>query len=815
MSLLPASSIGDESTGFYNGVATQSLRFDDGSSDHLTFTPGSASSATDRRKITHAVWIKRGNLDTTQNIYSTTQNGGGDYYLWRINTDNTMTIILNVSNLNFGYDCTEVFRDTGNWYHFVLIIDTTQSSASDRIKLYKNGEQQTLSNKYGSDVSQNFSNYVMDGTEDAIGEFNYNSTGYFDGYMCDFITTIGQDNSISDFGETKNGVWIAKNYSGSYGANGFRLQFDQTGTGTASSSTIGADVSGNTNHWTSNNLASGDSNFPDSPENNLAVWNRLIYRRSNNFVAVFSEGNTKVNGTSSQVAHTSSTLASTGKHYAEFYINNSSKAVTSCGVVRTLWDGGLGQSYAGNYGGAYYSTNGTRAYNATSDSQTAPGSDRVGIEVDFANNEVEFFTVASDGTRTSRGGKLNGDDGIEFNGEGVFTATTHDVSSSYIEAYFSETSWNGTPNSGYEELSASKLPDVTISPTESTQADDHFNTFLYTGTNATNRDLALNTFTPDWVWLKSRSQSDNHVVVDSSRVTGTHLDSSAVYPNLHTNTTDGETSDSHPKIITNGVQVSGGLYDNNNVTFVVWNWKANGGSLTTNDASSTGVGTIDSVFQANTTSGFSIVTYTGTGSAGTVKHGLSVAPSLVIIKNRSGASVPNWVIGQDKSGFTGQLYFDTGAFSTNSGSFNNTAPTTSVVSIGTDSTVNQSTATYVMYCFANVEGFSRVGSYTGNGRTDGPFIYTGFRPAFLLIKSTGSSSNGWYIYDNKRLNFGSLVDGQVYANLANGDDDGNRDLDFLSNGFKPRLTDSNVNGNGSTFIYLAFADQAFKFSNAR
>jgi len=809
MSLLPASSIGDESTGFYNGVATQSLRFDDGSSDHLTFTTGSASSATDRRKITHAVWIKRANIGTYQAIYSTTQNGGGDYYQWRFANDDTMTLYLNVSNYDYAYDTAAVYRDTMNWYHFVLIIDTTQSTDTNRVKLYANGVQQTLNVKFTNHVGQNFSNYVMDGTEDAIGQFNYNSTAYFDGYMCDFITTIGQDNSISDFGETKNGVWIAKNYSGSYGANGFRLQFDQTGTGTASTSTIGADTSGNTNHWTSNNLASGDSNFPDSPENNLAVWNRLVYRRSNNFVAVFSEGNTKVNGTSSQVAHTSSTLASTGKHYAEFYINNSSKAVTSCGVVRTLWDGGLGQSYAGNYGGAYYSTNGTRAYNATYDSQTAPGSDRVGIEVDFANNEVEFFTVASDGTRTSRGGKLNGDDGIDFEGEGVFTATTHDVSSSYIEAYFSETSWNGTPNSGYEELSANKLPDVTIGAASDTQADDHFDTILRVGHGTSGGSTPAN-FKADWIWEKVRNSAYSHYLIDSSR--GIVDGSTQV---LITNTTNLETTGNWYKPPT-----SSSLEFNTNdwassFNLVDWIWKANGGTTTTNDASSTGVGTIDSVFQANDTSGFSIVTYTGTGSAGTVKHGLSVAPSLVIIKSRTGASVPNWVIGQDISGFTGQLYFDTGAFSTNSGSFNNTAPTSSVVSIGTDSTVNQNTATYVMYCFANVEGYCRIGKYTGNGRTDGPFIYTGFRPAWLLIKSTGSSTNGWYMYDNKRLNFGTLVDGQLYANLANAEDDGNRDLDFLSNGFKPRLTDSNVNGNGSTFIYLAFADQAFKFSNAK
>ena len=814
MSILPASSIGDESTGFYNGVATQSLRFDDGSSDHLTFTPGSASSAADRRKITHAVWIKRGNIGTYQSIYSSTKSGGGDYYLWRFNNDDTMTIFLDVDDSNFAYDGTEVYRDTMNWYHFVLIIDTTQSSASNRIKLYANGVQQTLSNKYGSDVSQNFETYVMDGTEDAIGEFNFNSTTYFDGYMCDFITTIGQSNSISDFGETKNGVWIAKNYSGSYGANGFRLEFKQTGTGTASTSTIGADTSGNTNHWTSNNLASADSNFPDSPENNLAVWNRLVYRRTKNFVPVFSQGNTKVNGTSSQVAHTSSTIASTGKHYAEFYINNASKAVTSCGVVRTLWDGGLGQSYAGNYSGAYYATNGTRAYNATSDSQTAPGSDRVGIEVDFANNEVEFFTVASDGTRTSRGGKLDGSDGIEFDGEGVFTATTHDVSTSYIEAYFSETSWNGTPNSGYEELSASKLSDLTISPAQSSQADDHFNTLLWSGNNSYPRALTGVGFQPDLVWTKTRNQAYGHGWFDSSRgASAGAISSQNTINEPYANTNfdlDSFDSDGMTWASTADLSTSNNSGDN----YVAWNWKANGGTTTTNDASSTGVGTIDSVFQANTTSGFSIVTYTGTGSAGTVKHGLSVAPSMVIIKSRSGGSVPNWVIGQDQSGFTGQLYFDTGMFSSNSGSFNNTAPTTSVVSIGTDSTVNQNTINYVMYCFSNVEGFSRVGSYTGNGRTDGPFIYTSFRPAWLMLKRTGpSGTSGWSIFDNKRDTF-NPVDTIIQAN-SGGAESTSYPVDFLSNGFKLRTTDSTHNQSGSTFIFLAFAEQSFKFSNAR
>ena len=148
------------------------------------------------------------------------------------------------------------------------------------------------------------------------------------------------------------------------------------------------------------------------------------------------------------------------------------------------------------------------------------------------------------------------------------------------------------------------------------RSEDHFNSFLYTGTGATNRNLALNTFTPDWVWLKARSQTDNHVIIDSSRVTGTYLDSSAVYPNLHTNTTDAEVSDAHPKLITNGVQVSGGLYDNSGVTFVVWNWKANGGTTSSNTD-----GSITSTVQASTDAGFSIVLYTGTGSAGQIVTG--------------------------------------------------------------------------------------------------------------------------------------------------------------------------------------------------
>ena len=254
-------------------IISNSLRFNDGDSAHLTFTPGSASSATDRRKITHSVWVKRGVLGTGTTLYSSTKSGGGDYYQWRFSSDDKMTLILDVDDSNFGYDTAAVYRDTTNWYHFVLIIDTTQSTDTDRVKLYANGVLQTLNTKYsGGHVSQNFETYVMDGTEDAIGEFNYNSSTYFDGYMAEFVTTIGQNTAVTDFGKDVDGVWLPKDTSGlTFGGNGFRLQFKQTGTSTDASG-MGADTSGNTNHFAPVNLAASDVVI-DTPENNFCTIN--------------------------------------------------------------------------------------------------------------------------------------------------------------------------------------------------------------------------------------------------------------------------------------------------------------------------------------------------------------------------------------------------------------------------------------------------------------------------------------------------------------------------------------------------------------
>ena len=235
--------------------------------------------------------------------------------------------------------------------------------------------------------------------------------------------------------------------------------------------------------------------------------------------------------------------------------------------------------------------------------------------------------------------------------------------------------------------------------------------------------------------------------------------------------------------------------------YVSWNWVANGGTTVSNTD-----GSIASSVQANTTAGFSIVTYTGTGSAGTIGHGLSTAPKWIWVKqlNSTGHfSVYSGVLGGTKISYTSVAVVN----SSNSSYWNNTDATSSVFSVGTNADVNGSSSTYVAYCWSEVDGFSRFGSYTGNGSTDGPFIYTGFKPAWIMIKRTDSSGN-WVILDNKRNTF-NPVDLQLVANSTGADATGVDYLDFLANGFKQRSTNTSFNASGGTYIYMAFAEHPF------
>lgn len=329
----------------------------------------------------------------------------------------------------------------------------------------------------------------------------------------------------------------------------------------------------------------------------------------------------------------------------------------------------------------------------------------------------------------------------------------------------------------------------------------------YTG-NGTSQSIsnAVNgvSFQPDMAWVKDRSAARSHILIDAVRGTGLTL-----FPNE--TTADQSNTDRITSFNSNGFSVGTGLGVNASTeTYVGWQWNA-GGSTVTNTS-----GTITSQVRANPTAGFSVVTYTGNGTSGaTVGHGLGVAPAMMIVKNRSSGTEP-WRIYQKNmaaSPATVAMNFDTGAASASSTRWNNTAPTSSVFTVGNDASVNANTNNYVAYLFAAVAGYSAFGSYTGNGSADGVFVYLGFRARFLMIKRT-DSTGGWVMLDTARDTYND-VDNYLYANSSAANAGSSNVLDINSNGFKIRNSWTDINASGGTYVYMAFCENPFKYANAR
>ena len=837
-----------KSGGFYNGVATQSLRRNDDDSAYLYRTPSSASN---RKTFVFSCWYKRANLSGVNQPFFYAGSGGSDFTLFYIDGgSNRLSWYDYDGSTDYGQNLSIVLRDTSAWYHLVFAVDTTQGTDTNRVKIYVNG---TLQTSVGADyglLPQDYDTRVNDTKPHWLGRYNAN---YIDGYMAEtnfvdglsfFSDTSGTANTsfnVNSFGETKNGVWIAKKYTGSYGTNGFRLQFNQTGTGTASTSTIGADTSGNTNHYTSSGIVASDCDMPDSPENNFAtalgtLAEPLDYQSY--YKGTYSEGNLKVTGSSSGWSNGSSNFGMTsGKWYAECRIN----AKAGTGYIRF----GMRARPARTYNEYFWNDDGTGQVDGT----TSPYSGRVGtytagdilmVALDLENNAIYFgkngtwensatSSEISAGTTTnafvvsttivptgddnsghayffycqphSTGSNITWNFGQDSSFAGLETAQGNSDSGDGITDFYY------TPPTGFLGNTTVNLPEPTISPNADTQADDYFNTVLYTGTGSSQAITGVG-FQPDWVWTKGRSVAYSHYLFDSSR---------GVQKRLMTNNTNAEDTLSNGLTafgtdgFTHGGEAGMG---NNGDTFVAWNWKANGGTTTTNDASATGIGSQDSVYQANTTSGFSIVTYTGTGSNDTFAHGLGVAPKWIIHKKRNGAQ--HWVHYHVGIGNTRSVLFNTDAQNSASAvNFNNTSPTSTVFSLGTDAYANASGDTYIAYCFAEIEGFSRFGKYTGNSSTDGTFVYTGFRPAWIMFKRTDASGNGWGMKDTVRDST-NPNNGYLFAESSGAEGTATSlDIDFLSNGYKFRGTSSDGNASGGTYIYMAFAENPFKYANAR
>ena len=877
----------------------RSLRFNDGDSPNLTRTPSSASN---RRTFTISAWVKRSSFGAGHTIISQGTSGSDFFGVYFPSEQFSIRSRVGGSD-QFEKNSTGFFRDLSAWMHVLVAVDTTQSTAEDRAIGYLNGVRVT--NYSANTIPAQNTELNMNTTETVyIGSFPH--CCHWDGYIAELQFIDGQALTPSSFAETDaaTGEYKPIKYTGTYGTNGFYLNFsDNSGT---TATTLGKDLSGNGNNFTPNNLSvsagAGNDSLEDTPTNNFCVLNPLDKMGT----VTVSEGNLKVviNGDNASLI-TGSFGVSSGKWYYEAVADTAGAGFV--GWIRK--DVSTYTGYPYQQGGTllYFSQNGGRYKDGdggASYGASYTDGDIIGCAINLDDNEVTWYkNNASQGTLSIEAGTYNPN-------------TTTGGSGATFTFNFGQRAFSYTPPTGFKALNSANLPDPTI-----LLPDKHFETLVYSGNGGTQSITGLN-FQPDWVWVKNRTGTNSNVLFDAVRGATKELISNVT-------NSEGTEATSITSFDSNGFSVgSNGGVNSGSGSYVAWNWDAGetdsatytvkvvsdsgnkyrfndfgtsavtldlaeggtytfdqsdssmsshpmqlsttangthgggsaystgvtyqldgstvtasafisgfssassrkliitvaasaptlyyycyyhsgmGGAVNTNSTlgSSNFDGTNQTVVKANTTAGFSIISYTGTGSTNTIGHGLGVTPKVYIIKNRD--SSDNWIYYTTViDGSLDFLYFTTGAKSNSI----NTAPTSTVIEIS-GLTTNDNGDKHICYAFSEVEGYSKFGKYTGNGSTDGTFVYTGFRPALVITKQTNSTGS-WFIFDNKRNGFNE-TEPYTMVNTSNVEA---TDLgwDLLSNGFKQRNSYSATNSSGNTFTYLAFAESPFKNNSAR
>ena len=767
-------------------------------------------SGASRQTWTFSCWFKRSKLSTTQTLFSSGTSSTERSSIFIEDTTSTIRYYSSEGAAVAAWTASQaVLRDPSAWYHFVCKYDTTQATATDRIKFYLNGEAMT--HQTGGITTypalNNATGYIGSNDTHGLGCLYYGATQteFFDGYMAHVNFTDGTAYDASAFGETDtNGQWKPKTApSVTYGTNGFFLKF-------ASSGSLGTDSSGNGNDFTKN--GSGDQ-VTDTPDNVFATLNSV-----EKIDTTPSEGNCQFNGGAVSLDSMRGTIGMpTGKWYWEV-------KVIAIGVGGNIGiatnDSAL--SAGGTLTGVLQQYSGFKSINGWSNNGSYGGfttGDIIGVALDMDSGSIEFYKngssqgVAYASLDTSLTffpfvqGSTSLQYGLNFGNPSFAISSGNTDDNGYGNFEYA-------PPSGYLALCTQNLA-TELSPTID-DGSQYFNIILWTGDGSNPRSLTGVGFQPDWTWTKARNAAFGHNVYDSSRGN----DGTAYY-RLETQNSDTEIAqppaghvtslDSDGFSVTNGSS-SDNIVNNTGTTYVAWNWLVNGGSTSSNTD-----GTITSTVQVNSTAGFSIVTYTGNGTAGaTVGHGLGVKPSWFVVKGRDQSG--SWVTYHTSLGATkGIPLQSTSAAVTTSAYWNNAEPTSSVITLGYDgpgNEVNNSGTSFVAYCFADIEGYSKFGSYTGNGNTNGTFIYTGFRPAFVIIKRTDSTGQ-WTLIDTTRQDY-NLNDRRFHPNLSDAEYSGDGyGWDMLSNGFKQRSTSAEFNGSGASFIYIAFAENPFVDSTGR
>ena len=765
-------------------VIERSLRFND---DDTAYLERNVTSSSNRKTHTFSAWIKRCEFGDYHLIYTQGDNAGNEqFYMFFNNSDQIEMQQYDYPTNQGRLITTQKFRDPSAWYHIVMRVDTTNSTADDRFRIYVNGEQVT---SFGTrtNPSQNLDTWINDTTYNfRIGLTGSNGMK-MNGYMAEinFVDGLSLDPSSFGYTESQTGLWRSKRYEGTYGTNGFYLDFSDN----SSTSALGIDKSPNGNDLTTNNFSvssgkDGDS-FIDTPSNNFSTLNPLV---NSNTTQSLSDGNLTRSGGAKKCMATFEAL--NGKYYFEYKAEdgNGNHAIGVCQIDTDQRD------RINTEAAAIFAANGE--YKIENNSQTSGfavwGNGAiisVAIDTTLATPKVWFAVNNSWQGASGDSGTFDPFGGYSLTAGKKYTFTVDHGSSSgsttgtaFFGAHQGE--FNYDPPSGFKTLSTKNLPPNVPSII---RPQKHFDTILYTGDGSSSNEVTGLEFKPDLVWMKGRT-SMNHAIVDSVRGRA-----SVLFPN--SNSAEQTSSSSQDLVEFNdhgfvvGTPTRASSSNNNGTNIVAWCWKAGGAAVTNND------GSIASQVSVNEEAGFSIVTYTGDGSSGkTVGHGLDATPVISIRKKKDASS--DWFVHHTL--VDGSMDF----LKLNS----NTSNSNSSLSAFTSTTlpVDDNTNQYVSYCWHEVPGYSKFGSYIGNGSSEGVFVHLGFRADFIMIKSSSLETN-WNIV-TADIDGYNVVTKYLDANTSSAEGTYTF-LDVLSNGFKARNVGNSFNQNGASYIYMAFAKQ--------
>ena len=771
------------------------------------------SVAGNRQKFTISVWWKPGNgyddgLANSRILSSGGSLGDSNYFSFSYLNNSGQ---LNLENGTGSLRTTAYFRDITAWYHAVIAVDSTQSTASDRFKLYINGQRIT---DFGTEnyPTQNTNFSWNNDVPHSIGREEYQFRRYFNGYIADIQNVDGQQLLPTAFGYTdfQTNIWRPKRYEGTYGTNGFWLKLSDNSNNTAT--TLGRDYSGNGNNFTPNSiqLATGTHHVNyqsvlDTPTNNFPTLNpyRVVYGGNVHY------GNLK----SATVAYQSypefwATMGMTrGKWYCEAYVTGGSNGPSVSGGIKVQTmqpasDGGPGVGYQ----------NPPDSKGTSGGSSPGYGSGTlVGIAYDAYKGIVTFYkngsvygSTAHDDVDTTK---------TWFFGAAGYSYNPDTDRKIFYTANFGQRPFTYTPPTGFVSLCQKNLDLLPIDTTDVSSEGQgsvvlrpqrFFDTVLWTGNGGTTQTVTGLEFTPDFVWIKGRSNAGWHRLQDSVRGANKLL-----YSNSTTSEATDEANGYVSEFTSGGFQLAdpdgnGGGVNQSGGTYVAWCWKAGEAAVANND------GAIASTVSVNKESGFSIVGFqpTAASTAVTVGHGLGVAPNMIIVKSRGSSA--NWDVFHNSPGSSlgagHKLYLNGTNAEINSAAWGSTDPTASVFTYNPGSQNNNN---HIAYCWHSVPGYSKIGTYRTNGNTNGPYEHTGFKPAWIMFKNQNSGSGPWYIVDNKRSPYNVRTKSlQAQTNSAEAT---NADLiDFYSMGFKIRTASVlQVNNNNTDrYIYMAFSEQS-------